>query len=288
MGAVCSGQQQVDDGEVFEVPVAGFSIPVRTVKRMGWVPDLPDHRDRVLCMPASKKTNLPPRGDIRPAENFPVYDQGHLGSCTANAICAAFHFSQLKSGKQAFPPSRLFVYYNERAMEGNIGKDAGAQIRDGIKSVHQVGVPPETQWPYDIDTFTKKPSGKAYEEAVHNKALEYARVPQDLDSMKACINEGFPFVFGFMVFKSFMTKEVATTGYMVMPSLYDQLLGGHAIMAVGYDDSKKHFVIRNSWGEEWGDKGYFYMPYDYITHPLLAQDFWCIKTVEGEDFQVQS
>merc|ERR1719378_1328347 len=124
-------------------------------------------------MPASKKTNLPPFKDIRPSENFPVYDQGHLGSCTANAICAAFHFGQLKSGKQAFPPSRLFVYYNERAMEGNIGQDAGAQIRDGIKSVHQLGCCPETEWPYDIDTFTKKPSGKAYEEAVHNKALEY-------------------------------------------------------------------------------------------------------------------
>mmetsp|Transcript_59008 Transcript_59008/g.163270 ORF Transcript_59008/g.163270 Transcript_59008/m.163270 type:complete len:298 (-) Transcript_59008:305-1198(-) len=274
--------------EILEVPEAGVTLRPRTVKMFGWVPDLPDHRDRVLDLHPSKKRDLPVKGDLRTADTFPLYNQGHLGSCTANAIGAAYHFAMIKQGLKDFTPSRLFVYYNERAMEGHVDTDSGAQIRDGIKSVAQLGVCDEKLWAYDIDRFTEKPPSAAYEAAVKCKVKEYARVEQTLDDLKACINAGFPFAFGFIVFSSFMSDEVKNTGRMKMPEMYDWPKGGHAVMGVGFNDEEKCFTIRNSWGEEWGDKGYFYMPYDYITHPALARDFWAIKCIDEEDFPTRA
>jgi len=289
MGQACvsghAAQQPVE--EVFSVPQANFSIAVRTTKRMGWTPDIPDFRDLVLAFPEAKTKDLPATKDLRPEEHFKIYDQGHLGSCTANAIGAAFHFAMIKEGLVDFTPSRLFVYYNERQMEGHVSEDSGAMIRDGIKSLHKLGVCTEAMWPYDVTTFTSQPSQACYDAATNNKAKQYARVPHTLEDMKACISEGFPFVFGFIVFSSFMSEHVKNSGHMVMPSMYDQFLGGHAVMAIGYDDAKKHFIIRNSWGEEWGDKGYFYMPYDYICHPALTQDHWTVRFVEGEALPIK-
>jgi len=284
---VCHSANVVVDAE-FAVPEANFSMPVRTTRKMGWKRDLPDFRDRVLAMPEHKKSNLPSQVDLRPSEHFEIYNQGHLGSCTANAIGAAFHFALVQEGITDFSPSRLFIYYNERAMEGNEGTDAGAMIRDGIKSLHKIGTCSEAEWPYNVDVFTTKPPESAYANAGKERAQEYARVPQTLEDMKACIAGGFPFAFGFTVFSSFMTEQVASSGYMTMPSLYDSVLGGHAVMAVGYDDEKKHFIVRNSWGEEWGTKGYFFMPYDFITVPNLCSDFWAINFVETAEFPTKS
>jgi len=282
---VCNSSPVDNEVERFVVPQAGFAIDVRTVKRLGWVRDLPDFRDRKLALPEAKRTKLPKKFDLRPAEfkKFPIYDQGELGSCTANAIGAAFHYDQIKQGKVDFCPSRLFLYYNERAMEGSIDTDAGAQIRDGMKSLNKIGICSEALWPYDTSTFTQKPSDACYEKAAETKAVQYAQVPQDLDHLRGCLNEGFPIVFGFMVFKSFMSKEVAETGKMRFPGFFEQLLGGHAVLCVGYDDDEKHFIIRNSWGESWGDNGYFYMPYGYLTNSFLANDLWAVKSVSGPD-----
>jgi len=271
----------VSPEDVFYVPETGFSIPVRTVRKMGWKRDLPDFRDMVLALPAAKTSNLPPSVDLRPAEHFLIYDQGALGSCTANAIGAAFHFDQIKQGVKEFVPSRLFIYFNERQMENTVDQDSGAYIRDGIKSLNKIGVCNETLWPYDESTFKNKPGPDCYKEAAKSRCEEYARVPQTIEDIKGCLNEGFPFAFGFTVLSSFMTREVATTGIMSMPKQSDYVMGGHAVCCVGYDDSKKCVIVRNSWGEGWGDKGYFYMPYDYITHPYLADDFWAIRFVSG-------
>merc|ERR1719401_2114671 len=172
MGNYCSGQGQTG-GETFVVPEAGFSIPVRRVKSLGWKPDLPDFRDRLLALPPAKTTKLPKQVDLRPAEHFAIYDQGHLGSCTANAIGAAFHFAQVSEHVKDFTPCRLFIYYNERAMEGNVGRDAGAQIRDGIKSLAKIGCCGECLWPYDIAKFTQKPPEECYKAAVKTRAKEY-------------------------------------------------------------------------------------------------------------------
>jgi len=281
----CQQSTVVDD--TFSVPVADFSIPVRTTRRMGWKRDLPDFRDRVLVLPAAATKNLPKKKDLRPQEHFGVYDQGHLGSCTANAIGAGYHFCMILQGTKEFTPSRLFIYFNERSMEGTVGEDSGAYIRDGIKSVHKIGVCSETLWPYAEDKFTVKPSPPCYEQAVKNTCKEYAQVTQTLESLKACINEGYPFVFGFVVLASFMTQQVAATGKMVLPQAGDYVLGGHAVMGIGFDDDLGCFIIRNSWGTGWGQDGYFFMPYEYICHQQLASDFWMMRVVDGPALQTK-
>jgi len=166
---------------------------------------------------------------------------------------------------------------------GSIDVDSGAMIRDGIKSVHKLGVCHEKTWVYDITKFTQKPSSECYEEALKSTCKEYARVPQTLEDMKGCINEGFPYVFGFLVLSSFMTQEVADTGIMPMPKDGDAILGGHAVQCCGYDDDREAFIVRNSWGEGWGASGYFFMPYAYMVHPGLVQDIWAIRFVDGSE-----
>ena len=254
-------------------------LPTRRVERFGWVPDLPDARDYLYSAPEPVLAQLPRQVDLR-EQCPPVYDQGQLGSCTANAIGAAFEFDQLKQGLSDFTPSRLFIYYNERAMEGTIDTDSGAMIRDGMKSVHRLGVCTEDTWPYDIAKFTDRPSDDAYTEAKDHQALVYRRVTNRLHQMQACLAQGFPFVFGFTVYESFESEEVARTGEVPLPPRSEQVIGGHAVVAVGYDDASQRFIVRNSWGTGWGMDGYCTMPYGYLTDPQLASDFWAIYTVE--------
>jgi C1A family cysteine protease len=208
-----------------------------------------------------------------------VYDQGQLGSCTANAIGAAFEFELLKQKLTDFMPSRLFIYYNERVMEGTVGTDSGAQIRDGIKSVAQQGVCPEPLCPYVLAQFRTKPSKPCYVEALKHKASLYQRLVPTLNQLKGCLASGYPFVFGFTVYDSFESPAVAKSGHAPMPAPAEAVIGGHAVMAVGFDDSKQWFIVRNSWGPTWGIKGYFTLPYAYVTDAHLADDFWTIRLV---------
>lgn len=246
-------------------------------RKFGWVRQLPDQRD--IKFGAAAPIATPPLVDLRPFCP-PVYDQGNLGSCTANAIAAAYEFEKMKQQQPYFMPSRLFIYYNERVIEKTVKSDSGAIIRDGIKSVASQGVCPETMWAYDENKFTIKPSCKCYSTAKKNEVKQYLAINHTLADIKQCLTQGYPVVFGFMVYESFMSDEVAKTGIMPMPNPDDRPEGGHAIMSAGYDDSKKALIIRNSWGTSWGLQGYFYMPYDYITTPNLASDFWTIRLVE--------
>jgi C1A family cysteine protease len=245
----------------------------------GWVPDLPDQRDFMFSAPVENVAALPPKEDLRPECPKEVYDQGQLGSCTANAIAGALQFEQIKQSLHTFIPSRLFIYYNERVMEGTVGTDSGAQIRDGIKSVGSIGAPPETDWPYAINEFAVKPPTKAYKDAPLGKALQYQRVPQVLTQMKGCLASGYPFVYGFTVYESFESPQVAQTGVVPMPAAGEKVLGGHAVLAVGYDDSSQRFIVRNSWGPGWGMGGYFTVPYAYLTDNNLSDDFWTVRLV---------
>jgi len=246
--------------------------------KYGWLPDLPDHRD-IMFATAVAPTQLPDKVDLRP-KCPDVYNQGNLGSCTANAIAGAIQFEREKQGLTPdFVPSRLFIYYNEREMEHTADSDSGAHIRDGIKSVAALGACPETEWQYDIQKFTVKPPQACYEDALKDKAVKYLRVTHTLNQFKGCLAEGYPFVFGFTVYESFETPEVAKTGIVNIPSPTEKVLGGHAVVAVGYDDTQNRFLVRNSWGPDWGMKGYFTMPYSYLTDPNLTDDLWTIRLI---------
>jgi C1A family cysteine protease len=260
-------------------PVTRRLIP-RAVRRFGWIPDLPDPRDLVYAAPRDVLATLPSSADLRPACP-PVYDQGALGSCTANAIAAALEFDQMKQrASDVFVPSRLFIYYNERVIEGSVDDDAGAMIRDGIKSVAQVGAPHEAVWPYLVGRFRSKPPAAAFTDAAKHQALQYQRLRPRIDQLRGCLASGYPFVFGFTVYESFESDTVAKTGRVGLPAPGEVPIGGHAVLAVGYDDARAWFIVRNSWGDAWGMRGYFTMPYDYVLDPNLCDDFWTIRLVE--------
>lgn len=244
--------------------------------KLGWIPDLPDRRDHILSLYITEA--LPPSADLRD-QCPPVYQQGSLGSCTGNAIAAALEFDRKKQGLPDFTPSRLFIYYNERVMEHTIYSDSGAQIRDGIKSVAKIGACSEVDWPYNISQFATKPPQECYDSAKLDRAIRYQRVQRSLDQMKACLAGGLPFTFGFTVYQSFESQQVAATGEVPMPGPDESVLGGHAVVCVGYNDAKHQFTCRNSWSDSWGDKGYFYMPYAYLMNRQLSSDFWVIKSV---------
>jgi C1A family cysteine protease len=256
-------------------------LSTRAVKRYGWVPDIPDARDYLYAAPVGVLADLPEKVDLRrkcPA----IYDQGALGSCTANAIAGAFEFEQLKQDEaKDFMPSRLFIYFNERLMEGTVDSDSGAMLRDGIKSVAQVGVCSESLWPYAIARFRNRPTARCFKEAADHQAIVYRRVLPVQHQMQGCLASGTPFVFGFSVYESFESAAVARTGTVPMPRPTERVLGGHAMLAVGYDDASQRFLLRNSWGTGWGKQGYCTMPYAYLTDAQLAADFWAIDTVEA-------
>jgi C1A family cysteine protease len=228
-----------------------------------------------------------------------VYDQGQLGSCTANAIGGAFEFDQIKEKvPHVWRPARLFIYYNERAIEGDVSQDAGAQIRDGIKSVASQGACSEDLWTYSDDTtsaspkFAQKPPQDCYDNAAKHLVTSYSSVPQAMSQIKGCLASGFPVIFGFTVYESFESQQVASTGILPMPGSTEKVLGGHAVLCVGYDDTKTvtnpdgststgMVLVRNSWSASWGEAGYFWMPGDYIANSNLASDLWTIRFVQS-------
>jgi C1A family cysteine protease len=236
---------------------------------------------------------VPPKVDLTP-HCGPVFDQGNLGSCTANACAGALEYEEniQNNNDSAVQLSRLFLYYNERALEGDIGQDAGGEIRDVIKVAGQYGAPLEATWPYDDGPtqFTVKPSLEAYAEGLKHKALQYQAVPQTLASFKhvlAVFNR--PIVIGITVYESFESDSAMSTGMIPMPNtMLEQCMGGHAVLVVGYDDAKQAFLVRNSWGNVYppawpgsAETGSFWLPYEFMMNPELAEDFWVITSIAG-------
>ena len=245
----------------------------------GWVRDEPDDRDHRFVAPLEILRDLPRSVDLRPRLP-PAYNQLQINSCTANAIAAALEFDEIRQGvSKPLTPSRLFIYYNERAMEGSVGKDGGARIRDGIKAISKQGDCPEELWPYYKRNLNARPPRECYSRARHYKAVEYQRMTHKIEELKSCLASGYPFVFGFKVFESFQEEGIKKTGHLDMPKRPEKFIGLHAVLAVGYEDSKRWFISRNSWGDKWGMQGYFTMPYEYLTSPELAHDFWTIRVV---------
>lgn len=259
---------------------AAFGLGPKPQGHFGWVQQPEDTRDHPFesLLAAAPPLALPASVDLR--SGMPaVYDQGQLGSCTGNAIGAAIQFDQIKQGLPTEPVSRLFIYFNERSMEGTVNKDAGAVLRDGLKSVGQLGACPEVAWPYIISKFAVRPPMAAYLLASRHKALRYAAVRQTERDLKTALAAGFPIIFGFKVYPSFESAEVARTGVVPMPGGHETPIGGHAVICVGFDDAKRMFLVRNSWSAAWGDSGHFWMPYSYLTNPGFASDFWSLTLV---------
>lgn len=248
-------------------------------RKYGWIPDLPDQRDHLYRVVHPLPKELPPSADLRECCSS-IEDQGGLGSCTANALAGALEFLERKNGVPFKDLSRLFVYYNERVMIHTVRVDSGATLRDGIKTLAKQGVCTEKLWPYVISKFDRRPSAVCYREAEDFQITSYERI-LTLNEMRACLAEGFPFVFGFSVYESFEAIEVSRTGVVPMPGPDERMLGGHAVMAAGYDERKKVFIVRNSWGTGWGMDGYFTMPFAYLEDRNLSDDFWTVRKGEN-------
>ena len=239
--------------------------------KYAWIPDLPDHRDMLFTA----------SGLVRPlfidrlGMSNPVEDQGHLGSCTGQATTSLVEITL------GTPPlSRLMAYYLGRVIESTVKQDAGCAIRDVIKGISKQGIAEESTWPYDIAKFKRKPLKAAFTEAAKlvPKIARYERI-QVLEYLKQALAEGKPVVFGFSVPAFFQEASIASTGWCPVPVSTDKIIGGHAVLAVGYDDTAPvPFIwVKNSWGTAWGIAGYFKMDQRWFTGPGgLTDDMWTI------------
>lgn len=252
---------------------------MKNVKRKySYIPDTNDIRDKMYSSPVFYH-DLPPMVDLRPAMP-PVYDQGRIGSCVANATGACHEYNQMKQKQTYFAPSRLFIYWGARKIEHSEHYDAGCMIRDAIKVLVAQGVCEEKEWPYVESRYATRPSDACFRHAMDHQAVLYQRLFNVVDDMRGCLASGFPFAVGLTIYESFESKQVAKTGMVPFPSKGERSKGGHAVTCVGYDNKDFTFIMRNSWGANWGMDGYFKIPFSYMTSKL-ASDIWTIRQVEG-------
>lgn len=242
------------------------------------LPDKEDSRDLLF---SHRPLSIPSEADLRSKDIIPIFDQGSLGSCTANAICAFKEyidhaFINAEAEGYFHNLSRLFLYWHERDMEGTVSYDSGAYIRDGMKILQKIGCPGESFFPYVESTFTDKPTAEAEENAKLHTIKSYRRLNSNTPTqLKESIASGYPVVMGIEIYESFESAEVARTGIVPFPDKSkEQILGGHAVLAVGYKHigNQEYIICRNSWGTEWGDKGYFYLPMEYVGR--MISDMW--------------
>ena len=255
-------------------------VTPRNIRRYGWKPSLPDLRDHI-----ADASELKVLDEVDPRADLPdVFDQGQLGSCTANAVAGAVQYDAKLNGSDPGFLSRLWIYYYERKIEGSpADQDTGAYGRDGFKVCKTIGVPLENDWPYDIAKFSEEPPASLAEEARQHRISNYRSVPRNLDSIKAVLSNRQTIAFGFTVYESFESQEVAQTGIVPMPTRNERTLGGHEVLLVGYLTNEPNYgLVRNSWGTGWGMEGYFLMPWAYLMDANLASDFRTIRRPMGQ------
>jgi C1A family cysteine protease len=226
--------------------------------------------------PMAHPQTLPPVQGMAPSKVdlrekcSPVYDQEDLGSCTAFAVAKGMReYLQVKHGERQAPLSALYQYYETRKIRGSVDQDSGATITDAIKAA-SAGVAPEQAWPYDTLQFDKQPPAAAYKAAGEFKLAKSVQLA-GLEDIKKVLAKGQPVVFGMKIYSYF--QNIGPSGELKLPQEGDVFVGGHAVCVVGYDNKKKVLIVRNSFGSEWGDHGYFYMPYAYVT-PENVMDIW--------------
>ena len=231
---------------------------------------------------------LPGTVDLRTIEGAfpPAFNQGNINSCTANAVSAAIYFDMIKQdASHPFVPSRLFIYYEERVLNNTLNEEkygvigATVSMKNCIDAVHNKGYCSEKTWPYETTKLYTKPSPLAYDSAEYHHTYQYQWLKTDLEHLKDCLANGYPFVFGISIYESFESATTKSSGIVSMPAATEKKLGGHALLAVGYDDEKQQFIFRNSYGGNWGDGGYGFMPYAFMQQ--YGFSFWEIKKVKG-------
>ncbi|CAF1173762.1 unnamed protein product [Adineta ricciae] len=237
--------------------------------------------DSILYSPEQ----LPPKVDLR-SYMTPVEDQSRIGSCTANSLAGAYEYLIKRVHGINVDVSRLFIYYNGRVKNthSTVVTDSGCSMTNAIEALEELGTCLESIWPYDIARVNERPNDTAFEKGSKHRIHQALHVKIDLNEMKSCLAQGFPFAFGLRLYTSF--DKAAQTGLVPTPDETEQSRsehGRHAMLAVGYSDQSKAFIVRNSWGEKWGEKGYCYIPYDYITNPKLCFDAWVIRQFDNED-----
>lgn len=232
---------------------------------------------------ASARSNLPRRVDLRPFMTD-VENQEDTNSCAANAVAGAYEYLMKRHlGEEAYDVSRLFIYYNGRAVDGVEHEDEGSVIGSLIESLKEHGACSEETWPFDGELVNEQPNDEAYQEASGFLIEDTAVVPTRLDAWKNALAEGYPIIFGISLFRSFDNQR--RPGLVPMPSPREssrESHGGHAMLAVGYSDADRVFIVRNSWGTDWGDDGYCYIPYDYLLNERFNNgDSWIIRRVDA-------
>jgi C1A family cysteine protease len=282
----------------------GSTFNGSTGRGMGWIPDLPSVKDytpateviaaqlgRVqgTAAAAAAGAALPASVDLRKYMP-PVEDQGELGSCTAHAAVALVEYMERRATGRHVDASRLFVYYTTRYLLGWVEDgDTGGYLRTAMGALAMFGAPPERYWPYTPARFNRKPDAECYALGQSFRAVKYFRLDENrvsgaalLDRIRKHLASGFPVMFGVTIYDEFMTPA-AIEGPLLYgvpyPRAGSREHGGHAIVACGYDDAQEALLIRNSWGEQWGDGGYALMDYRYVIEGV-ADDFWCVTKQE--------
>jgi C1A family cysteine protease/uncharacterized tellurite resistance protein B-like protein len=237
---------------------------------------------------ASKKLGskkLPSKVDLRKEMmDIEIEQQGETNSCVANAVASAYEYLLKKHQGEAYDVSRLFIYYNARTINADADdiEDEGAFISDAIDGLKEYGACSEETWEFDEDMVNEQPPDEAYEEAKAFLVEDIENIPVDLNAWKSVLAEGYPIIFGIATFKSFDSHK--KPGLIPTPTKNEasrEEHGGHAMLCVGYSDKDEVFIVRNSWGDDWGDDGYCYISYKYMMNPEYNDgDCWIIKRLE--------
>lgn len=246
------------------------------LRNLNWRPSRPNQNAKIW---QPKRRMVKPPAFIDPLDlNTPlaIWDQGQLGSCTAHGTGFVFAYRIWKTHGIMFMPARLFIYYCERMIEGDVDQDAGAQVSDGLDSLLKYGCPPESEWPYDISQFATEPPQTCWIDGLKEVGLEKNAVQCTVDMIRQSLLADLPVTLGFTVFASFMNQSVADTGVMPMPKDGEEVEGGHCVAVVAYNDDNKTFTCRNSWGASWGKAGRFTIPYDFLSN---CSDAWNLPKV---------